>query len=86
MKTLHWLVLRYEACPACNKKLTYLPISKIYECRNACGNFQISLDKFKEYVGEVFINRNDYAFQTKTKTLTSDYYLASRGVSMNNYK
>jgi len=82
MKKLHWLALRYETCPACSKGLTYLSMQKIYECRNGCGEFQISLNKFKEYVGEVFISKNDYAYKTKIKTTMQGYYLAKSGDSL----
>ena len=85
MKKLQWLALRYETCPACSKGLTYLQMQKIYECRNGCGEFQISLDKFKEYVGEVFISKNDYAYKTKAKTTMQSYYLASQGDIMPSY-
>jgi hypothetical protein len=79
MKKLHWLALRYETCPACSKDLTYLSMQKIYECRKGCGEFQIQLDKFKEYVGKAFISKNDYAYKTKIKTTMQGYQLASQG-------
>jgi hypothetical protein len=85
MKKLHWLALRYETCPACSKGLTYLQMQKIYECRNGCGEFQISLNKFKEYVGKVFISKNDYAYKTKAKTTMQGYYKASQGECISKY-